>query len=241
MDLEPAGLWWNGGDALRSRFFDAISILLPSGESFVTTALSDWLNTHDGGSSTSAALGSEVQRFVREEQSHSRAHKLYNEKLAPHAPARELERRIELVMQDIEGWSLPTRLAMASAFEHLTAMLSKESLRKGNVWLSAGHTRQTRLWRWHCQEELDHYHVARQVMQSAGVGAARRNAALIAAVLFLATDVMGILRALLRADREAGRVNRWQLVTQFAKFSVLALPSVARMAWGCCRYAVSAK
>ena len=238
-EFEPADLWWNGGDAFRSRLFDAISLLLPSGESFVITALSDWLSADRQSGSTSLHLRREVQRFVHEEQSHSRAHQLYNERLQAHAPARELERRVERVVQDIKGWSLPNRLAMASAFEHLTAMLSQEILRKGSAWLSAGHARQTRLWRWHCQEELDHYHVAKQAMLRAGVGPARRNAALIAAVLFLLTDVLGILRALLRADREAGRVGAWQLACECATFSVSVLPSVLRMAWGCCRYAVS--
>jgi uncharacterized protein len=232
-------LWWNGGDALRSRLFDAISLLLPSGEAFVTTALSDWLQANQD--DASGLLEQEVQRFVREEQSHARAHQLYNEKLSAHAPSRELEQRIKLLMQSMHHWRLPTRLAMASAFEHLTALLSKESLRTGNAWLSPGHSRQTRLWRWHCREELDHYHVARQVMAQAGVGHTQRNLALLAALLFLATDLLALLWALLRADHRAGRVSLRQLGVQCALFSARALPSMVRMAWGCVRYGLSGK
>lgn len=237
-----ANLWWNGGDALRSRFFDAISLLLPSGEKFVITAMSDWLKTSLEGGATSAELQQEVRRFVREEQSHTRAHQLYNDKLAMNTPSsRELERRIEAVIQEMADWSLPTRLAMASAFEHLTAMLSEEALRTGNIWLSVGQTSQARLWRWHCQEELDHYHVARNVMVAAGVGRTRRVQALLAAILFLSIDIVAMLSALLRADRCAGRVSALQLCAQSAIFGVRALPSMVRMAWGCCKYAVSAR
>ncbi len=234
-------LWWNGGNALRSRLFDAISLLLPSGETFVITAMSDWLETSLDKPPTSPELQQEVRRFVREEQNHSRAHRHYNDRLAVHAPSRALERRIENVMQEMADWRLPTRLAMASAFEHLTAMLSREALRTGNAWLSAGQTHQTRLWRWHCQEELDHYHVARTVMVGAGVGHTRRILALLAAILFLSTDIVAMLAGLLRADHRAGRVTAGQLVAQGAMFSVRALPSMVRMAWGCCTYAVSAK
>jgi uncharacterized protein len=241
-DSPCADLWWNGGDALRSRLFDAISLLLPSGEQFVITAVSDWLKTSLEGTSTSAELRQEVHRFVREEQSHRRAHQLYNDKLAANAPSsRELERRIEGVIQEMLDWRLPRRLAMASAFEHLTALLSREVLRTGNVWLSAGQASQTRLWRWHCQEELDHYHVARNVMVGAGVGRTLRIQTLLVAILFLSTDIVAMLSALLRTDRRAGRVSAWQLCAQCAMFSVRALPSMVHMAWGCCKYAVSTR
>lgn len=233
------GLWWNGGDALRSRLFDAISLLLPSGEAFVMAAVSEGLPVATKTESAPRGLQDEVQRFVREEQSHSRAHRLYNDRLAVHAPSRELERRIESVMQEIAGWRLPARLALASAFEHLTAVLSKEVLRTGSVWLSSGQAPQTRLWRWHCQEELDHHHVARNVMVTAGVGRSQRVLALLTAMLFLTTDIMSMLWGLLRADLAAGRVSAWQLAAQCAKFSARALPSMVRMTWHCGRYAVS--
>ncbi|MFM8899376.1 MAG: metal-dependent hydrolase [Burkholderiales bacterium] len=232
-------LWWNGGSALRSRLFDAISLLLPSGEKFVITAVSDWLTTSPP--TTPSELQQEVVRFVREEQNHSRAHQLYNNNLSLHAPSRALEHRIEQLVQEMAGWSLPTRLAMASAFEHLTALLSREVLRAGNAWLCTNQTRQTRLWQWHCQEELAHHHVARNVMVAAGVGPLRRGFTLMTAILFLSTDIMAMLWGLLRADHRAGRVRGRQLLVQCAEFSVRVLPSMVRMAWGCCKYVVSIK
>jgi uncharacterized protein len=234
-------LWWNGGNVWRSRFFDAISVLLPSGEAFVMAAVSDGLRDIHRHQEMPQGLAQEVERFIREERSHTRAHRLYNDRLAAHAPSRELEHRIEAVMRPMMDWPLPTRLALASALEHLTAVLSTEVLRADSVWLSPGETAQTRLWRWHCQEELDHHHVARDVMVAAGVGRIRRSLALVSALLFLSTDIMAMLWHLLRADLAAGRIRGWRLAAQGAKFIAGALPSLARMAWHCGRYAVSAR
>lgn len=238
---DDSPLWWNGGDVLRSRLFDAISVLLPSGEAFVIGAVSDGLRDINGRQEIPRGLAQEVERFIREERNHTRAHRLYNDRMAAHAPSRALERHIETVMQPLAGWPLHTRLALASALEYLTAVLSKEVLRAGSVWLSPGETPQARLWRWHCQEELDHHQVARDVMVAAGVGHIRRSLALVSALLFLTTDIMAILWHLLRADLAAGRIRGWRLAAQGARFIAGALPSLARMAWHCGRYAVSAR
>ncbi|MFM2449648.1 MAG: hypothetical protein RIS44_2098 [Pseudomonadota bacterium] len=244
--LKPLGtngndLWWNGGNALRSRILDAISLILPSGETFVIASVSEGLLATNKCRSTPDELQQEVQRFVREEHSHTRAHRLYNDRLAAHTPSRQLEQHIERMVLEMADWRLPTRLAMASALEQLTAVLAKETLRTGSVWLSPGETPQTRLWRWHCQEELDHRHVARDVMLAAGVGHTQRIVTLLMAIVFLIKDITAMLWGLLRADLAAGRVSAWQLLAQCAKFGVCALPSMVRMAWNCGRYAVSAK
>jgi predicted metal-dependent hydrolase len=234
-------LWWNDGNALRSRILDAISLIVPSGETFVIASVSEGLLATNRSRSTTDELKQEVERFVREEHSHTRAHRLYNDRLAAHAPSRQLEQHIERMVLEMADWRLPTRLAMASALEQLTAVLAKEALRPGSVWLSPGETPQTRLWRWHCQEELDHRHVARDVMLAAGVGHTQRIVTLLMAMAFFVKDIIGMLWGLLRADLAAGRVSAWQLAAQCAKFGVCALPSLVRMAWNCGRYAVSAR
>jgi uncharacterized protein len=238
---DDSSLWWNGGDALRSRLFDAISVLLPSGEAFVIAAVSDGLQDLHQHQAIPKDLAQEVERFIREERSHTRAHRLYNDRLAAHAPSRALEHHLETVMRPLADWPLHTRLALASALEHLTAVLSKEALRAGSVWLSPGETPQTRLWHWHCQEELAHHQVARDVMTAAGVSRTRRVMTLAMAMLFLTTDIIAMLWHLLRADLAAGRISGWQLAAQCARFGLVALPSMVRMAWGCCWYAASAK
>ena len=234
------GLWWNNADAFRSRLFDAISLLLPSGEKFVITAVSDWLLTTPPLPRSPSELQREARRFIREEIAHSRAHRLYNMRLRAHAPAERLEQRVVSALEEMAGWSLPTRIALASAFEHLTALLSAEVLRTPSVWLDEGDTPQAKLWRWHCQEEIDHRHVARDVMQAAGVGHTRRVSAFLAAALYLCADISVLLFVMFRCDVRERRVSGWRLAAQAAAFAVLVLPGVMRMAWGSLRYLIAA-
>ncbi|WP_140635041.1 metal-dependent hydrolase [Methylibium rhizosphaerae] len=223
---------WNG-DHLRTRFFDALSLMLPSGEAFVIQAVADWLEDERHGRGAPEDLRVQARQFVREEQSHQRAHRLYNERLSQQGlPARELEARIEAAVAELGTLGLPTRLALAAAFEHLTALLSVEVLR-GRVWLSvdAG-GREARLWRWHCEEEVGHRHVVRDLAAASRVGFARRAGCLLLASLYLGFDVVRLLTRLLRHDMQAGALRRFALAGQACRLAAAAAPGLLRMGLG---------
>jgi uncharacterized protein len=222
-------LWWNGGDAFRSRLFDAISLLLPSGERFVIAAISDWLQLPAADSLTSA-LQRDALKFIKEEQAHSRAHHLYNDRLAVHAPAQRLEQRIAAAMQPMSTWTLSSRIAFAAAFEELTALLSVEVLRPRNAWLDSNATPQAKLWRWHCEEEIHHRHVAPEVARAMGVGRCRSALVFIVAASYLCADVVVTLATLLLADKRAQRVGLTLLTLQAIGFTLQVTPSLLRMA-----------
>ncbi len=230
LQKKPSSPWWNDGDALRTRLFDAISLLLPSGEQFVIDAVSNWVHEGCPGASPSSGLQQETQRFIQEEMAHQRAHRLYNDRLAADTPAKELERRIASTVSEMASLDLPTRLAFAAAFEHLTAMLSMEILRPRSVWLGDGAAPQIRLWQWHCQKEIDHRHVVANVSIAAGVGAGRRTLTLLAAALYLSMDVTVALAAMCRADLRARRVKPLHLLIRAARLALLASPGLIRMA-----------
>ena len=234
-DTGLAKLWWNDGDAFRSRLFDSVSLLLPSGEQFVMDAVSDWLRQAQE-PAVSPALRDEVNRFVREEAAHQRAHRLYNDRLAERAPAQRLEERIASAVGEIASRSLATRLAFAAAFEQLTALLSDEILRARSPWLGDGAAPQLRLWRWHCAEEIGHRHVALDVLTAAQVGRGRRVLAMLAASLYLAMDLTACLATFCRHDVRAGRIGVWRLAVQGCRFAIRATPGVLRMGWGGLRY-----
>ena len=89
---------WNG-NAFRTRLFDALSLLLPCGEAFVIQAVADWLVASP---QAEAGLRSQAERFVREEMSHQRAHRLYNDGLARSGvPSQALEQRIESAVREL--------------------------------------------------------------------------------------------------------------------------------------------
>jgi hypothetical protein len=231
-----APLWWNAGDPVRTRFFDALSLLLPAGEQFLIDTAADWLRASESAGATPSGLAAEVRRFIAEETAHQRAHRLYNDRLARHSPARHLEQRIEEALGPIRQSDLSTRIALGAAFEQLTALLSAEFLREGDVWLGDGHSLQGRLWRWHCQEELDHCHVTADVMRAAGIGWCRRAAAMALSLLFIGSDVLVSVAGLCRSDRQAGRCGAKAQALGAAAFALRAIPGVMRIAAGAIRY-----
>jgi predicted metal-dependent hydrolase len=234
----PHDLWWNEGNAFRSRLFDAISLLLPSGEKFVITVASDWLSAQPQSHEPDAQLRLDVQRFIREEVAHSRAHRLYNERLALHAPAKALEQGIASAMEEMAHWGLPTRIAFAAAFEYLTALLSVEVIRPRSVWIGDGTAPQIRLWQWHAQEEIGHRHVMAHIMATNRVGYGRRTISFLAAALYIGWDLTVSLFIIFRFDIQNRRLNIWRLISQAATFAVSALPSLLRMVLGCVRYLI---
>lgn len=230
MSAPAVRVWWNG-DALRTRLFDGLSLLLPAGEEFVIRAAQDWLDAHPA---ADARLRCEAERFIREERSHQRAHRRYNAELHAALPvARECEDRIAAVAGELDRFSLPMRLALAAAFEHLTALLSTEVLR-GDAWVDDSARRECRMWRWHCAEELAHRHVAEDLLRSMRPVPGLRALALLLASLYLAADALSLTWALCRQDRREGRVTVRGLIAQAGRFGWRAAPGLLRMAvgWG---------
>ena len=220
--------YWNG-DALRTRFFDGLSLLLPAGEEFVIRAAQDWLDAHPDADSR---LRAEAGRFIREERSHQRAHRRYNAELHGALPvARECEQRITAAVGELDRLGLRMRLALAAAFEHLTALLSAEVLR-GEAWVDDKPPRECRMWRWHCAEELAHQHVAGDLLRSMGPLPGQRILALVLASLYLAGDAFSLTWALCRQEVREGRVSLAQLIAQAGRFAWRALPGLFRMALG---------
>ena len=219
---------WNGSIA-RTRFFDALSLMLPAGESFVIDALEAW-----AAESGKLAAGdeSDLARFIREERAHQRAHDLYNRALIAETPsALAAARRAEQAVAGLRTLPLIQRVALAAAFEQLTAVLSHEVLAHRHLLAHAGSSPQARLWRWHAQEELGHCHVAMQAARMHGVGGSRRIVALCLATAFLAMDLLRGWIALCASDIAAGAQRR-KVAFDALCFAIQSMPTLARMTAG---------
>lgn len=226
------GRFWNE-TPFRSYLFNAFSLLLPSGEQFVIRAMQDAAVHLPEGS----ALHQAVAGFVREEQAHQRAHRQYNIQLAQQGySAAVLEARAERAVDDLERalhWR--DRLALAAALEYLTAQVSHQALRGG--WLVQDPSREARLWRWHCQEELAHHGVALQLLRAVGqVGYLRRMGLYGLASLILLGDVARHIADFARTDRARGWLARGDGVLSLAGFVARHGLSLVRMAGGWLAY-----
>lgn len=222
----PASRAWNG-TLVRSRFFDALSLLLPTGEAFLIETLEAWRTSfvHQPGDD----LGSEIDRFIREEQAHQRAHTNYNAALVDAVPSMQpIAERANAITAELARFGAPMKLALVVAFEHLTAVLAQE-IESHPFMLVQDESRAARLWRWHAKEELGHRHVAVDVARRVGLPRGKLTLALLLATGYLATDLVRYTFALCCCDVRSGASRKAMLVDTL-RFACGAVPSLTRMA-----------
>ena len=88
---EPIAPRWNGGDAFRSAFFNALSMSFPVGEQYFMDSVRAGLKALPEDSRSK--LAAEVQGFVGQEATHRRIHALFNGHLEKLGFDNVLERR----------------------------------------------------------------------------------------------------------------------------------------------------
>ncbi|MBL9020504.1 MAG: metal-dependent hydrolase [Myxococcales bacterium] len=186
---------WCGGDAVRSRLFDAFSTLLPVGERFFIEAL-----RRAAVELGDPELDELIEQFVRQEALHSREHRRYNERLREEGIDldrwdRSLKRTMWRVLQ-LRDPRIP--LAITVAVEHLTAAIGRAVL-DGRV-LDDAEPIVLAFWSWHSAEEIEHKSVAFEVYERLGGGPGLRRAMMGWGLLLLAIRLGARLVDLLRRD-----------------------------------------
>lgn len=211
---DGAHRFWNE-TPLRSYLFNAISLLLPTGEQFMIETMQAAAQS----ACCSPALHEEVTRFVNEEKAHQRAHRIYNQRLAAQGyDVAALEDRIAQALRHFQRTlSTAECLCLTAAFEYLTAKVSAQALEK-TTWLSRTPSVQVNLWRWHCAEEIAHHQVALDLLATRRVGYGLRVGLYLTASLVLLSDLVRHIAHFYRCDRQAGRITRgafWQSAAGF--------------------------
>ncbi|AOE60678.1 metal-dependent hydrolase [Pseudomonas corrugata] len=203
----PFQPFWND-TPIKTYLFDAFSVLLPAGEQFVISVVESAASQLQ----QTSTLAAESRRFVAEERAHQRAHRLYNQQLEKQGfEVRKYEISIEKDLGHAQSkLSLNAQLALAAAFEHVTAVISGIALRQGGL-LSEGESSQTRLWRWHCREEVAHQHVTTDLLQALGIPYWQRMFWFMVASALLAFDVLRHVHGFARFDIRRGRVSGAQV------------------------------
>ncbi len=203
--------YWMGGDAFKTRFFDAMSTLFPAGEKFFIVSVREFKDQI-----TSPKLAAEVRDFTRQEAQHSMVHRQYNERLKTQgidvdAITRDLEQDLFV---DIPKVSTPTqRLAATAALEHLTSMMCTCFFERKDL-LASSDPRVRAMYAWHAIEEVEHKAVAYDVLVDvAKAGYFRRNMAMVAVSIGFPITVMRIMNQMFKADG----FNFWQRAKLWAK------------------------
>ncbi len=144
---------WNGGDAFRSAFFNALSMSFPIGEQYFMDSVRAGLKTLP--EADRARLAAEVQGFVGQEATHRRIHSLFNGHLENLGFSNELERRADLRLKQNAHRDVRIHVGATAATEHLTAIFADWMLSHPEA-LEGTEPRLKTLWLWHSAEESEH-------------------------------------------------------------------------------------
>jgi len=156
---------WNGGDAFRSAFFNALSMSFPVGEQYFIDSVRAGLKALPP--ELQEGLAREVQGFVGQEATHRRVHALFNGHLTALGFDNELERRSTRRIQKNAGSDVRIHVAATAATEHLTAIFADWLLRHPEA-MEGAEPRMRILWQWHASEESEHCSTAFDVYRALG-------------------------------------------------------------------------
>jgi predicted metal-dependent hydrolase len=157
---------WHSGDPATSRFYDALSLLFPSGERMFIDSVRLFADDI-----TDPKLKADIRAFIAQEAIHSREHAHYNALLtAQGIDVDGFGRLAERVVKFAERWTpKKAQLAITCAFEHYTALFAEAILGDPRVMADA-HPFYRDLWRWHAMEEEEHKAVAFDVYRTVAPG-----------------------------------------------------------------------
>lgn len=206
-DMEAAlATDWHGGNAFRTAWFNAMSMLFPLGEKFFIDSV-----RHFAGDIDDPQLLAEISAFQAQEATHRRAHQNYNEMLCE-LRGYDLERierderaRIDWAYRELTA---RRRLAGTTASEHLTAILANEMLTNSSNMAGAD-PRIASLWLWHGIEETEHKAVAFDVHVAVGGTIRERRHALILNTFFFLKDTLRNLCIMLQKDGHLWSIRVW--------------------------------
>lgn len=200
----PWARHWHGGDAFKSHFFDAMSLLFPDGERFFI----DSVRAYRDQVSDPQQLA-QIRGFIGQEAHHSREHQHYSDALRDAGYdldylERRLKRRLAFVRKHLPP---KVHLAATTAVEHLTAIMADAILQNPD-WLAGADPDMARLWRWHALEESEHKAVAFDLYQQVCGQLWMRRRAMLQSTFFFTLDTIKGLVHMLRRD---GLLASWRI------------------------------
>lgn len=172
---------WCNADAATSSVMEAVSFVTPVLENFFIRTVVEGIRAHQD-----VELARRCQDFIHEESNHSRVHKNFNSSLLNHLGKQPpgLAMVAALLDRATRRMSLPKRLALAAALEHLAAVISKLYVnQQPKLAFSSDFARE--LFDMHAREELAHRSVVFDLWLSNGASS-RLNRILTIAVVLLA-------------------------------------------------------
>jgi len=201
--------WWPDAHAIAAML-NTYTVLVPSNEAYYMRTINACLPQL-----TDPTLRSAAMAFVHQEAEHGVAHKRFWRNLDEYGYRfRGFERTVDrLTFRMMEKFApLSLRLSMVSCVEHINAFVAHEFL--SQRIMEGAHPEIRALIEWHFAEEIEHKHVAYDVMQVVAPSyAVRLFGLLTTAPLFYLVLTLGML-SFLAQDGRLFRLSTW---TQLAR------------------------
>ena len=194
----PIAARWNGGDAFRSAFFNALSMSFPVGEQYFIDSVRAGIKALP---STLPAderekFGQEVAGFIGQEATHRRVHALFNGHLKTLGFDNWIERHSAERFRKSADKDVRIHVAATAATEHFTAIFANWTMRHPEAFEGAEPRLKT-LWLWHAAEESEHRCTAFDVYQAlSGNAAWRVRVFKVVSIMFLSDVTRQTLRNL---------------------------------------------
>jgi predicted metal-dependent hydrolase len=172
VDLSPGfPKLWNGGEAFRTHYLNALSMSFPVGEQFFIDAVKKGVAMLPA--VQQAEWADEVRGFVGQEATHRFLHGQFNAELDRQGLKNHWQHWAAWRIQNGEHMHPVNHVAVTAAYEHFTAVMATGLLTHPN-WLAGATPDLALMWRWHAVEESEHKTVAFDLYRAMG-GSERRR------------------------------------------------------------------
>jgi hypothetical protein len=225
IDLDtPFERHWNGGDAFRSAWLNALSLSFPVGEQFFIDAVRNGMKILP--EAERERFAAEVRGFIGQEATHRRVHALFNGQLERQGYVNGIEARALRRIARMHGWDPRHAVAQTAAVEHFTAILAHWLLTTPEA-LEGAESRLATMWRWHAAEETEHRSVAFDLYKAIGGDERWRVRWMRLVTYFFVTDV---LRQTTRNLWHDGALLRWSTWRSAAR-TLFGTHGIIRRTW----------
>jgi predicted metal-dependent hydrolase len=199
-----AGGLWNPKMPELSHTLNAFQLALPYLEPYFIDAIRHGVEGLPDGPLKADALA-----FCAQEANHSRQHKRYCMVLRKRYPRlQEYEYAIQQsLVASRKDDPLEWRLAYTAGYEQITAQLARWMFKNSKTWFEGADEHFAGLMMWHGAEELEHRHVAFDVLNAVTKDYALRAKGLVAAMRKTYADMAPVVSYMLEVDGYAGRMD----------------------------------
>lgn len=152
--------YWLEGDAFKTRFFDAMSLLFPEGEKFFIACVRDYRDRI-----ADPVLLAQVKEFMYQEGQHGIVHTQFNDRVKAQGVDvdKVLQKQKDLMFGFFRKYfSRSFTLGQTAAAEHMTALMAHGFFSAG--FMQKADPRVRAMYAWHAIEEIEHKAVAYDVL-----------------------------------------------------------------------------